>query len=40
MRPSKRFSEILGGFGDWNSYSKTDPDVTFTRMKEDYIRNG
>jgi hypothetical protein len=20
--------EILGGFGDWNSYSKTDPDVT------------
>ena len=23
-----------------NSYSKTDPDATFMRMKEDYMRNG
>jgi len=26
--------------GDRNSYSKTDPDATFMRMKEDYMRNG
>lgn len=25
---------------DRNSYSKTDPDATFMRMKEDYMRNG
>jgi transposase len=29
--------EILGGR---NSYSKTDPDATFMRMKEDHMRNG
>ena len=23
-----------------NSYSKTDPDATFMRMKEDHMRNG
>lgn len=28
---------ILGGR---NSYSKTDPDATFMRMKEDHMRNG
>jgi hypothetical protein len=27
-------------FGDRNSYSKTDPDGTFMRMKEDHMRNG
>ena len=26
--------------GDRNSYSKTDPDATFMRMKEDYMGNG
>lgn len=26
--------------GDRNSYSKTDPDATFMRMKEDYMKNG
>lgn len=26
--------------GERNSYSKTDPDATFTRMKEDAMRNG
>ncbi|OKP91918.1 transposase [Paenibacillus helianthi] len=26
--------------GDRNSFSKTDPDATFMRMKEDHIRNG
>ena len=24
----------------WNSYSKTDTDATFMRMKEDHMRNG
>ena len=27
-------------FGTRNSYSKTDPDATFMRMKDDYMRNG
>jgi hypothetical protein len=27
-------------FGTRNSYSKTDPDVTFMRMKDDYMKNG
>lgn len=27
-------------FGDRNSFSKTDPDATFMRMKEDHMRNG
>ncbi|MGN7765852.1 IS1182 family transposase, partial [Paenibacillus sp. 22594] len=26
--------------GDQNSFSKTDPDATFMRMKEDHMRNG
>lgn len=26
--------------GDRNSYSKTDPDATFMRMKEDHMKNG
>src|SRR5699024_3634548 len=29
--------EILG---DRNSYSKTDPEATFMRMKDDHMRNG
>ena len=32
-----RHMRILGGR---NSYSKTDPDATFMRMKEDHMRNG
>jgi len=27
-------------FDGRNSYSKTDPDATFMRMKEDHMRNG
>ncbi len=27
-------------FGDRNSFSKTDPDATFMRMKEDHMKNG
>ena len=26
--------------GDRNSYSNTDPDATFMRMKDDHMRNG
>lgn len=33
----ERYKEILG---DRNSFSKTDPDATFMRMKEDHMRNG
>lgn len=33
----ERYEEILG---DRNSFSKTDPDATFMRMKEDHMRNG
>lgn len=33
----KRDMEI---FGDRNSYSKIDPDATFMRMKDDYMKNG
>lgn len=33
----KRHFEI---FGERNSYSKTDKDATFMRMKEDYMKNG
>ena len=30
----------LAKFGNRNSYSKTDPDATFMRMKEDAMKNG
>jgi transposase len=33
----EKYVEILG---DRNSFSKTDPDATFMRMKEDHMRNG
>lgn len=33
----KKQQEILG---ERNSYSKTDPDATFMRMKDDHMRNG
>jgi len=33
----KEQNEILG---DRNSYSKTDKDATFMRMKEDHMKNG
>lgn len=37
MEKYEQQQEILG---DRNSYSKTDPDATFMRMKEDHMRNG
>ena len=36
----KEYTKHLHVCGDRNSYSKTDPDATFMRMKEDSMRNG
>ena len=37
----KLYQETLAIIGDHrNSYSKTDPDATFMRMKEDHMKNG
>ena len=36
----KEYTESLRVCGDRNSFSKTDPDATFMRMKEDHMRNG
>lgn len=40
--PSKlnRYDEQEEQMGDRNSMSKTDPDATFMRMKDDHMRNG
>lgn len=35
-----RYEIDLGIMGERNSYSKTDKDATFMRMKDDYMRNG
>ncbi|MFU0788440.1 MAG: Transposase DDE domain protein [Virgibacillus proomii] len=35
-----KYQEQKETFGDRNSYSKTDKDATFMRMKEDHMRNG
>lgn len=37
LQKYEHHQEVLG---DRNSYSKTDPDATFMRMKEDHMRNG
>jgi len=37
LQKYEHHQEILG---DRNSFSKTDPDATFMRMKEDHMRNG
>ena len=36
----KEYAKKLYVCGDRNSYSKTDPDATFMRMKEDAMKNG
>jgi transposase len=36
----KKYNKHLHLMGDRNSYSKTDPDATFMRMKEDAMKNG
>ncbi len=35
-----KYQKAMKIFGDRNSYSKTDPDATFMRMKDDYMKNG
>ena len=37
----ERYEAMLSTMGEGrNSYSKTDPDATFMRLKEDHMRNG
>jgi len=36
----KKYTNYLEILGERNSFSKTDNDATFMRMKEDYMRNG
>lgn len=36
----QEYEEELAILGERNSYSKTDTDATFMRMKEDYMKNG
>ena len=36
----KEYEAHLAIMGERNSYSKTDPDATFMRMKEDHMQNG
>ena len=36
----KRFDDYNHSFGERNSFSKTDRDATFMRMKEDHMKNG
>lgn len=40
LKKFKRYDEHLEIMGDRNSYSKTDHDATFMRMKEDHMMNG
>jgi transposase len=35
-----KYEDQLSTFGDRNSYSKTDLDATFMRMKDDHMKNG
>ena len=36
----EKYEEQLKILGDRNSYSKTDPDAVFMRMKDDHMKNG
>ncbi|PKR82357.1 transposase, partial [Heyndrickxia camelliae] len=36
----QKYQQDFEIFGTRNSYSKTDPDATFMRMKDDYMQNG
>ncbi|UAL45686.1 IS1182 family transposase [Sutcliffiella horikoshii] len=36
----QKYQQDLETFGTRNSYSKTDTDATFMRMKDDYMKNG
>ena len=37
---AEKYESYQETFEDRNSFSKTDPDATFMRMKEDHMRNG
>ena len=39
LQRKEKYSGYQGTFGDHNSFSKADPDVTFMHMKEDHMRN-
>ncbi|WP_438824039.1 hypothetical protein [Bacillus sp. JJ1773] len=36
----QKYEKDFEVFGTRNSYSKTDKDATFMRMKDDYMQNG
>ena len=36
----ENYAHHLAMMGERNSYSKTDPDATFMRMKDDHMKNG
>jgi hypothetical protein len=36
----KKYEEYQKVLGERNSFSKTDPDATFMRMKDDHMKNG
>ncbi|MGD7021307.1 IS1182 family transposase [Rossellomorea vietnamensis] len=36
----QKYEQAMATFGTRNSYSKTDRDATFMRMKDDYMKNG
>ena len=40
IEKQKRYNDYNHSFGERNSFSKTDRDATFMRMKEDHMRNG
>lgn len=40
LERQKKYSNYNNTFNDRNSFSKTDPDATFMRMKDDHMKNG
>lgn len=40
LRRKGKYAEYQQTLGNRNSFSKTDPDATFMRMKDDHMRNG
>lgn len=40
VKRMEKYEQQEAILGNRNSYSKTDPDATFMRMKEDHMRNG
>ncbi len=40
IKRKNNYEKAMEILGDRNSYSKTDPDATFMRMKDDYMKNG